>query len=95
LLLNDRFDPDWKVYVDGKPAPLLRCNYIMRGVALAAGTHQVEFRFQTSLGGIYVSLAVIVAAVLLCGLLVAWREPPAPAAVNPAKPPATKATARK
>jgi len=34
LLLNDRFDPGWNVRVDGKPAKLLRCNYIMRGVYL-------------------------------------------------------------
>ena len=32
LLLNDKYDPNWRVTVDGKPAELLRCNYIMRGV---------------------------------------------------------------
>ncbi len=32
LLLNDKIDHDWKVLVDQKPAELLRCNYIMRGV---------------------------------------------------------------
>ena len=32
LLLNDQFDPNWKVSVDGKPETLLRCNYLMRGV---------------------------------------------------------------
>ncbi|MCX6926263.1 MAG: hypothetical protein NT154_24110 [Verrucomicrobia bacterium] len=46
LLLNDRFDPQWRVTVDGKPATLLRCNYIMRGVRLAAGPHTVKFSFQ-------------------------------------------------
>ena len=37
LLLNDRYDPNWKVSVDGKPETLLRCNYLMRGVLGAAG----------------------------------------------------------
>src|SRR5262249_60472105 len=37
LLLNDRYDPNWKVRVDGKPELLLRCNYLMRGVAVPAG----------------------------------------------------------
>jgi len=46
LLLNDRFDTAWKVMVDGQPAALLRCNYIMRGVQLAPGAHTVEFTFQ-------------------------------------------------
>jgi hypothetical protein len=46
LLLNDRFDPQWSVAVDGKPATLLRCNYLMRGVQLPAGTHSVRFSFE-------------------------------------------------
>ena len=43
LLLNDKFDPYWHVLVDGKPAELLRCNFIMRGVYLTPGQHTVEF----------------------------------------------------
>jgi len=50
LLLNDRFDPAWRVTVDGKAASLLRCNYIMRGVQLAPGEHTVEFTFEIALG---------------------------------------------
>jgi hypothetical protein len=46
LLLNDRFDPQWSVTVDGKAATLLRCNYIMRGVQLDPGAHTVRFNFQ-------------------------------------------------
>jgi hypothetical protein len=34
LVLNDRYDPNWRVTIDGQPAPLLRCNFIMRGVSL-------------------------------------------------------------
>jgi serine/threonine protein kinase len=45
LLLNDRFSTDWQVMVDGRPATLLKCNYIMRGVYLEPGSHKVEFRF--------------------------------------------------
>jgi hypothetical protein len=68
LLLNDRFESNWKVYVDGKPEPLLRANFIMRGVYLPAGTHEVAFRFEPSYYGLYVSAA----AVLLGVLLSAW-----------------------
>ncbi|MGA0407526.1 MAG: hypothetical protein ACO3PR_05495 [Limisphaerales bacterium] len=32
LLLNDRFHPDWHVYVDEQETQLLRCNALMRGV---------------------------------------------------------------
>ena len=50
LLLNDRFDPSWRVTIDGQPASVLRCNYIMRGVKLAPGAHTLEFTFQIALG---------------------------------------------
>jgi hypothetical protein len=54
---------------------MLRCNYIMRGVQVPAGEHQVEFRFTTPLGALYVSAAAILFGVALAGyLLWASRE---------------------
>ena len=50
LLLNDRFYDGWSVTVDGKPAEMLRANFIMRGVALEAGDHRVEFRYNIPVG---------------------------------------------
>ena len=69
LLLNDKFDPNWHVFVDGKPASLLRCNFIMRGVYLTPGAHTVEFKFSLPLGLLYVSLSAIGVGILLCGFL--------------------------
>jgi hypothetical protein len=77
LLLNDRFDPNWKVLVDSKPAPLLRCNYLMRGVQVPAGQHNIEFRFEPSVNALYVSLAAVIVALGLVGLL-AFSKPPVP-----------------
>ncbi len=80
LLLNDKFDPHWQVRVDGKPADLLRCNFIMRGVFLTPGTHTVEFKFSLPHGPLYVSLATIGVAFLLCGgLFFLTRRKPAAA----------------
>jgi hypothetical protein len=59
LLLNDRFDPDWKVSVDGRQDAILHANFIMRGVALSAGSHTVEFKFQPDTKLMYVSLGAI------------------------------------
>jgi hypothetical protein len=70
LLLNDRYDPHWKVLVDDKPAALLRCNYLMRGVFLSPGFHTIEFRFQPSLWPFRSSLVALGAGVLLLGFLV-------------------------
>ena len=89
LMLNDRFDPNWHVKVDGKPEPLLHCNYIMRGVYLAPGTHRVEFSFQPPVGPLYVSLAAIgLGLVVLEAVIVAERRRRSPVSdVVPLHPP--------
>ena len=74
LLLNDRFDPNWELSVDGKPEKLLRCNYLMRGVYLQPGTHTVEFRFAPPVNTLYVSLAAVLVGLLLLGYLAAARQ---------------------
>lgn len=71
LLLNDKYDAHWQVTVDGQPSPLLRCNYVMRGVQLAAGEHRVEFRYRVPLGGLYISLSAVALGVILIGILAA------------------------
>ena len=70
LLLNDKFDPNWQVLVDGKPTELLRCNFIMRGVYLPTGPHTVEFKFALPNSPLYVSLTAIGIGMLLCGFLI-------------------------
>jgi hypothetical protein len=78
LLLNDKFDPNWSVTVDGKPAELLRCNFIMRGVYVTPGDHTVEFNFTLPNKPFYVTLAAIITGIVLLGLLffLQRRNPP-------------------
>jgi hypothetical protein len=66
MLLNDRYDANWKVFVDGQPAKLLRCNYIMRGVFLSPGSHKVEFYFSLPHDPLYVTLAAEGLGIILC-----------------------------
>lgn len=77
LLLNDKFDPNWHVTVDGQPAKLLRANFIVRAVFLEKpGEHRIEFKFQPPLTGLYVSTATVVAGLALLGYLTwAGRRP--------------------
>lgn len=97
LLLNDHFDPNWKVLVDGQPAELLRCNYLMRGVQLAPGAHLVEFKFRPRFTLLYVSLSAIIVGFMMLGFLLVSANkdslpqqgstpPPAPASRPAAKP---------
>jgi len=94
LLLNDRFDPHWNLLVDGQPATILRCNFLMRGVYLQPGDHKIEFRFRPPVGPLYVSLAAIGVGVLLLGFVLVpmpRNEPqarPQSAAPAPVKQPA-------
>ncbi len=49
LLLNDAYDGDWRVTVDGEKTELLRCNYLLRGVRLPPGKHSVVFTYRPML----------------------------------------------
>jgi len=91
LLLNDHFDPDWHVTVDGHPDTIAHCNFIMRGVYLTPGNHTVEFKYQPKFGLMYVSLSAIglglvvfVVVLLPCRTVEKVESPaPAPAAAVP------------
>ncbi len=45
LVLGEKYYQGWKAQVDGKDVDIHPVNNILRGVYLAPGTHQVEFRF--------------------------------------------------
>ena len=88
FLLNDKHHPAWKVFVDRKAATLLRCNYLMRGVQLEPGAHEIEFRFEPSTGTLYVSIAALAAGFGLLGFLAFGPAGAAPAGSGPMPTPA-------
>jgi hypothetical protein len=45
LVLGERDYPGWRATVDGQAAPLVRADYLLRGLYLPAGEHAVELRF--------------------------------------------------
>ena len=68
LVLNDRYHPNWKVSIDGKFAPLLRCNHLMRGVFVPEGEHEVTFEFAPSSSGLYAGLFAWISAIGILGV---------------------------
>jgi len=47
LLINDAYDPDWQVTVNGKPAELLKADGILRAVQVPAGDSRVTLSYAT------------------------------------------------
>jgi hypothetical protein len=47
LVLTDNYYQAWKVYLDGKPAPILRADGSFRAVAIPAGTKEVFFNYES------------------------------------------------
>jgi len=70
LRLADLWYPDWTAKVDGRPAEVLRADFLLRAVAVPAGRHQVAFRFESASvrTGLWVSIASLLASVAL----IAW-----------------------
>ena len=40
------YDKGWNAYVDGNKTDYVRVNYVLRGMSLPAGKHNIEFRFE-------------------------------------------------
>lgn len=66
LVLTDTYYPGWKAFLDGREVPILRANYLFRGIELPQGSHQVRFTYEPFSFWLGVALAV---AALLIGLL--------------------------
>jgi hypothetical protein len=69
LLYNDKYSPNWRVWVDGKEEKQLRANYIMRGIPLAAGEHRIEMKYSQPTTGLKVSLVGLAIGFLILGFL--------------------------
>jgi hypothetical protein len=74
LRFAQRFQPNWRVFVDGTPAKLLRIDYLSMGVQVPPGRHDVEFRCVSRVGRITFVSLVFIGSVGLAVALIAKRK---------------------
>jgi uncharacterized membrane protein YfhO len=63
LVLSEVYYPGWQATVNGQATAVLRVDYILRGVPIPAGEHDVEFNYRpaTFRGGAVISGATLFA----------------------------------
>jgi len=59
------YEKGWNAYIDGKKANLIRANYVLRGLLIPAGRHDIEFRFEPKSFSIGQTLAIISSITIL------------------------------
>ncbi len=68
----------WKAFIDGKEAPIVKVNYVLRGLSLPAGKHDIRFEFKpesyTTGRNITGVASVILILLFAGGILVEWRN---------------------
>ncbi|HEX7846178.1 MAG TPA: YfhO family protein, partial [Chitinophagaceae bacterium] len=68
----------WNAYIDGKKAEYVKTNYVLRGLSIPAGSHNIKFVYEPAVYKKGVTIAYIgsylVALFFLGGLFMHWRE---------------------
>jgi hypothetical protein len=68
VVFNETFWPGWRAWVDGKPAPILRAYGLFMAVAVEAGGHQVDLRYEPAAFRLGLFIAILTLAALSAGL---------------------------
>jgi Bacterial membrane protein YfhO len=67
LVTSDIYFPGWEATIDGQPTRLYRTDYILRGISLPAGSHEVRFEYHPK--PFYAGVTVTVLSLLI---LILW-----------------------
>ena len=68
----------WKAYIGGNEAPIVKVNYVLRGLAVPAGKHDIKFEFKPQ--GYYKGktitsiFSIVLLVVFAAGIFMEWRN---------------------
>jgi len=73
ILINDQYDPDWQVQVNGQTAPLLRADYILRAIPIPPGSSTITLHYVAHYRLAGLNLSVVVMNTFCdASMLIAW-----------------------
>ena len=66
LVTSDIYYPGWEATLDGQSVPIYRTDYVLRGVSLPAGSHEVRFEYHPKpfYAGLIVTFSTLIILIL-------------------------------
>lgn len=59
LVVGEKWDPDWKAWLNGEPVKIYRVNFLMRGVEVPMGRNRIRMEYRPSLVGFWISAGFV------------------------------------
>jgi uncharacterized membrane protein YfhO len=74
LVTSEPYDPGWNAYINGERVTMLRANYLFRAIAVPAGEHTIEFRYEPVETRVGMAISALTLLIVIPGFILAVRR---------------------